>query len=403
MIDPAQNASGYGSQGAHPFRVASPPVVPPPEPPDPYEEALKRSVRRRNFVVASVFGLLLAVPSLFIVYRLFTPGITRLVYNLRHPERSITPADAKTIAENLAKARARSADADRALGEGIRGALAADIGPSMPAGRCPVRFAEPTQPIRSAYGGYGAGIWSSQRAPFAFTKVRSDDAMPLDGGPNDDTTPSTPSRLGLGTPPLASIARIGVGPLASPSAGEIDSAVASLESRAKLKFREGDPGPTFVRESRTLAARSLRHDVVLVIERYRDPSGVPKAGFTSGYVRGRAFVFDHASRAVICAGQVYAQNSSTVDYEYRESRYGSPIDGMMELKMALRADLEFQTIREVARSLRYRAGPLADPTLARETWRLQDALAGARDTDTPTQLLVPSGDDDDDGADIAND
>jgi hypothetical protein len=360
----------------HPFRSAS---VPPVEPPDPYEEALKKQLRRRKRTMITVYAMLVALPLGVIVFAIFAPSIMRLKYKLAHPEKEISADKKQAIAKELDSARTRAKDENKLFVEGIQAARAAHIGARKDLGACPIGLATPSQknkPRSSAYGSYGAYgsmlPWET-RAPFPYVRFLAPEVKRVD--PANDGKPLFTAMGNV--PSLTS--------LTSPTAQSILSEATSLDTQTKTRFREGDPSVRILRDATALNRRELEYDVVLVIDRYREPHGVPRAGFTAGYVAGDAYLWDFETRKVLCAGRVHAMSSENIEYEYRAPVNQPSLGGTLELAAALRDDLEAETQRAVVRALAHRAGPAAptDEGVEDALLRLLDgAQRGANDKNT---------------------
>jgi hypothetical protein len=297
--------------------------------------------------------LFFGLPTLLLGYVFFRPTFDRIHYKVTHPEREIDAATKKEIEKELDRARAQGKDANAALAEGVRTAYGDHLVGRRDLGRCPVRLPTPSKPSTSRsgsmYGSYGLP-WETPSAPFPFAKVMASDARRVGSASEKDKTAGVPSSF------EAVGATLTMASLSSPSADSLLSSVSSLETRTKIKFREGNPGPGLLHEAQRIGARKLDYDVVFVIERYREPFGVPRMGFTSGYVGGRAFLFDHASKKVACAGVVHAFNSKDVQYEYRAPVNAPNTGGSVELASALRRDLIYQLLVAVQSAVIYRAG-----------------------------------------------
>ncbi|MBX3188881.1 MAG: hypothetical protein KF819_17815 [Labilithrix sp.] len=345
-----------GPGGQHPFRSASPPPVTI-EPPDPYLEALTRQVRRRQATMRVLTVIFAAVPILLCVYAFGHTTFDRLRYRITHPEREISAAKKKAIAAQLEGAKTRANEEGDALAAGVRAAYTTDkLVARSDLGACPVRLGAPSTSRPDAYGTYGAypAPWQRASAPFPFVRVLAPDARRV----GSKASPVDPDKATIDPSTFTALGAIApLSTMKGPSTESILFQASSIEGRAKQKYRERDPSEQIFAESQRLATRKLDYDVVLVIDRYREPYGTPRVGFTSGYVGGTAFVWDFASRKVACVARVHAFNSETVRYEYRAPKYAPYAGGSLELAGALRRDLETETVRAVARSMKHRAGP----------------------------------------------
>ncbi len=102
-------------------------------------------------------------------------------------------------------------------------------------------------------------------------------------------------------------------------------------------------------------------DVLMVIDKRVEPVSLSgKAGFESGIIEGRAYLYDYRRKAITCAGLVHAENSDEVRFKYTR-RIGDLSDGSgtSELARALDDDLRYESYRAAAEAVRFRAGPKA--------------------------------------------
>jgi hypothetical protein len=87
----------------------------------------------------------------------------------------------------------------------------------------------------------------------------------------------------------------------------------------------------------------LTRDVVVVASRWKAPTRASVTAFEPGELDGTAYVFDFASRRMICAGEIHASNSKSLEYTYNET---SDARGL-RLDQRLEEDLD----RQIARSI----------------------------------------------------
>jgi hypothetical protein len=97
-------------------------------------------------------------------------------------------------------------------------------------------------------------------------------------------------------------------------------------------------------------------DLILVIS-HQVPPRTDVAGFTPGQVRGRLLVWSYTEHKVVCAGDVQAQNSSTVNVHFNGG-----IRNDLELQLNLARDLDSQALASGLAHLS-RAGKIDRPAL----------------------------------------
>jgi hypothetical protein len=195
----------------------------------------------------------------------------------------------------------------------------------------------------------------------------------LDAAREAGTQPAAPvgPRPDLGPCPL-SMTRSVLGPRWQNLKRDLDRYESILKEG---RFAElGDNPPTDL--PRTLSALDdpgkWDHDLILAIT-HQVPPRTNVAGFTPGQVRGRLLVWSYTEHKVVCAGDVQAQNSSSVSVH--ES---GGIRNDLELKLKLAQDLESQALASGLSHLS-RAGKVDRPVL-----RDDAPLVGAVQAKPPT-------------------
>jgi hypothetical protein len=88
----------------------------------------------------------------------------------------------------------------------------------------------------------------------------------------------------------------------------------------------------------------LTRDVVVVASHWKRPTRASVTAFEPGELDGTAYVFDFATRRVVCAGEIHAGSSKSLEYTYNET---SDARGL-RLDQRLEEDLDRQIARAVA-------------------------------------------------------
>ncbi len=278
-------------------------------------------VRRRNRRILIATILVFVVPLGYVV-RSFALSGSRSYRNLEDrffaPERyehDLSAEQRATIHAAIAEARARADETRKKWRAAMDAAIAAGITERPDLGRCPTR---PLPPDRIK------GQLPSR--PEWLTYVTSPTDLPT----------ATPARW-------ASFDRRADGLDASASRQHTDRDAERLVKEAQA-FAKEDP---------------WTWDVLMIVDKRVE--GVPlvkEEGFSSGEVEGRAWLYDYKRAAVTCAARVHAENSDEVRFRYTR-RLGdtSPSAGAVELAHALENDLQVESYRAAAQSMRFLAGP----------------------------------------------
>lgn len=283
-----------------PFRQGKPQVVPTPEL-DAYEKEL-RARTHRKVTYTGIAVILMVLPVMFLFGRVF---LEDTFHKLTHPMRAVSPAVAEEARVAIARARAQASEEEARTRRGVDEAVSKRLSAHPELGRCPYVLSP-----------------SFTASPFATPSYRR-------------TTDPTLCR----------------------SCNHLASAAEELERRIGEKSRDEDRDERARRAIDSLSSSRIdRYTAVLVVEKESAPFGTPHVDFHAGFVRGRAFVWDATAHEVVCVGDVYAENSEVVSYEYT-TQNGFEVNGSSSLQRALTADLAKETERAVAQSLRYRAGP----------------------------------------------
>lgn len=135
---------------------------------------------------------------------------------------------------------------------------------------------------------------------------------------------------------------------------DADALARSLDEKSRSDHFDDD----LSERTRAVEAESvLGHSLVFRSTGEGAPSGVPHHGFVPGYVRGVVYMWSFARHEVVCAGEIQAENSESVDYTY-ETRGGVDMGSSFSgLRAALERDLKKRTDEAVLSGARYLAGP----------------------------------------------
>lgn len=286
-------------------------------------------IRRRNRRIAIATVLVFVVPVVYLT-RSFALSGSRGYRNLENrifaPERyehDLGAEQSATIRKALDEARAHAEEARKKWRAAMDAAIAAEITERPDLGRCPTSVPVPS---------------------------RIKDQLP--SRPEWLTVAETPAELAAATPARWS---------------SFEQKARYLETRAKEPSTDRE-AERLVKEAQDFARNNARDDhwpweVLMVVDKRVAPVSISsEAGFTSGEVEGRAWLYDYRRGAVTCAGRVHAENSDEVRFKYTR-RLGDPIlgGGTMELDRALANDLRQESFRAAADALHFRAGPPLPP------------------------------------------
>ena len=284
-----------------PYRIAAPPEPDPPDVEHPYAAVLRRQ-RRRARLLAGVAVLLVG------------GGAAKIARSGPPPRREGVTEAARAVGARaaIAGARARASDAQVRFEHGVRDAIGRDVGPRPELGRCPITL--PAAPLAI-----------SQRSAFPL--------LVLERAEIKDTLPSQ------------AVAEV----LADVRRAEAHLAAGRYEE-AVLYARALDRPERF------------GYDVVLVARAAKKPLARSGSEYDPGEIEGRAYVFDHASGTVICAGDVQAKSSQAIGYTFSD-RVDAPARLGVAASMgdAIDEDLRVQTQRAVAAAVRWRSAAEAEP------------------------------------------
>lgn len=246
----------------------------------------------------------------FCSYRLFVADLLATKYRLDDQQRA-------EIREAIAAARNDAVRRDRAYQVAV--ASAANVGPRPDLGPCPYRLG-----VRLKHTKEG---WQSPQHNQQF--------------------------------PWRSITR------SSTAAIPGSSGASSLRISADFLEREldGDPywthpeGPSEMVER----ARALPEDdtveVILLVDRKREPAMLGKS-FVAGELFGTAYLYDHGSGRILCAGNVEARSSDEVGYTYYQRGFLDVAAGYADAAAAVKQDFAIEVERAIALSLEHLAGPI---------------------------------------------
>jgi hypothetical protein len=98
------------------------------------------------------------------------------------------------------------------------------------------------------------------------------------------------------------------------------------------------------------ASDHLHYDVVVVTTTMRHPVRTTPTSFEPGELTGRAYVYDFGEHRVICAGDIQAASSRTIEYSYVAASNGpAAMDEGPRLSASLDEDLDLQIQRAIRR------------------------------------------------------
>ncbi len=275
---------------------------------DAFEAGLRRRVLRKR--------ILTTVLAVGVIGFLFASIFRDEVDDFFREKYEVTDAEA---AEALQLADAALADA-RSRDAAWRAGLATlpDLAAREDLGSCPERLREPGEPGEPGEQYFQTSVLPKASFPFRW--------------------------FGAGEDPANS---------AFLSSIEVDAQ--GIRSQVERKHYDPDPGLRVLADARSLGLNHANQfeTVFLQFER-KDPHMTDAEGFTPGYVVGWAYLWDHGAGEAICATAVYATNSDTVDVT-THSLGATHMDAGVSYQ--LWADLDVETWRAIAQSLKWRAGP----------------------------------------------
>lgn len=284
-----------------PYRVAAPPLPEPPELEEPYVAVLRAQRRRARIATAAAIVFVAA-------------GIAKVARSGQTSARRATTEAVRAdgAREAIARARTRAALAQSRFEQGIRDAIAGEIGPRADLGRCPIDL-----PSR------GSVLGQRDRPSFPL--------LILDRTELDATLPSQAV-----AEVLADIRRAR------------DHLASGRYEEAKLYARALDRPERF------------KYDVVLVSRTTKGPRALSGNAYEPGALEGRAFIYDFATASVLCAGDVKITSSMKVGYVFSD-RADAPasLGARASMTDALRDDLRVQSEQAIALAVRWRSGPPA--------------------------------------------
>jgi hypothetical protein len=284
-----------------PFRQGKPIPLPTPEL-DAYEKEL-RARSHRKVTYAGIACILLVSPLIALLVMGTLPD---LIFRAKNPRHGLSAPVRTKVTASVAEARATATREEAALREGVAAAMRDGVEAHPELGRC----------------------------PYAHTPLES--------------------RFNQGLDPSSSFARMS-DPELCRACRSLRLDADALERTLTEKTREKDFDAQTEKRLSKLEGLA-RYSVVVNVSSEGAPSGIPHQNFISGYVRGRAYVWDTRTHRVVCAGDVFAESSDVIDYTYT-TRGGLDVGSHAELDRALKADLRKQTERAVADAIRYLAGP----------------------------------------------
>lgn len=172
----------------------------------------------------------------------------------------------------------------------------------------------------------------------------------------EDVTPAT---LGAAVPGEAGCRReIGtygylfVKPGEQPKPASLESAARSLADLEE-RIKSNEDGATKYELERAQGLAESIDETVIVVGEQTEPA-VLGDSFVPGQVRGTAYVYSSRRRAIVCAGDFEAQNSSEIAFEYTTNRYDTLGTGNKHsaAQDKLRSDLAERTRKAIGAALR---------------------------------------------------
>lgn len=272
-----------------PYRIASPPAPVRTEEADSYEARLLAG--RRRFWAQMALMLSTAITLGTLAFQTAQRRPTGAAKARRQEALRLDEARHTTI-----EARVEVTRAQKAFDDGLHVLLARGIGPSVPLTACETSLGEPERLVR-----------------------------------------------GRAMVPLLVIHDTKQAHYWSPSVERVKQDVETAEAL----LQGGSPSAALVYtnalESTPVSAR-LKHDVVLVADKWHSPQPSTNVTFDAGSVDGMAYVFDFDTRRFVCAGEVHASSSKNLQYSWNELR-GTERERRFEETLA--DDLELQIARAV--------------------------------------------------------
>jgi hypothetical protein len=284
-----------------PFRQGRPLPLPTPELDD-YEREL-RARSHRKVLYTGIACIFLVSPLLVLGGLMFVPD---WIDHAKHPLHGPRPETRAAVMSVVEAARARAAGEEKAMNEAFPKAVAEGVTAHPELGRCPYSARE------------RASAYDFAPSPYA----RSTDK---------------------------SLCRA-----CATLRADADALAHTLDQKSRDEHLDDE-----LREkARALEAESvLGYSLVFRSTGEGAPSGVPHHGFVPGYVRGVVYLWSFARHEVVCAGEIQAENSESVDYTY-ETRGGVDMGSSFSgLRVALERDLRKRTDDAVLSGARYVSGP----------------------------------------------
>lgn len=282
-----------------PYRVAAAPEPDEPEGEEPYAALLRAQQRRARMFLSFAASVLTATIAAAVARPAPAEPDGAAETARRREARRTRARDA------IASARGRAAAMQSRFADDVRAAVTAGVAPRDGTEACPIRIAAPT------------GLARGRAFPLVVVTRADVDAA------------NVPSRA------IADV-------LADVSRAE--------EHLAAGRYEEA-----------TLYADALEHpgrlvfDVVLVASKDEKPSVTSDLSFVPGDIEGRAYLYEFASRRVVCAADVRAKSSNAIGYAYSIgiADDAPPAAGRAaSMKDAVDLDMEMQIERAVALGMR---------------------------------------------------
>ncbi len=98
-------------------------------------------------------------------------------------------------------------------------------------------------------------------------------------------------------------------------------------------------------------------EVILVVDRRQQPVTLGTQ-FIPGEIVGTAYLYDHSSARILCAGHVAAHSSGSVEYSYYQRGVLDTSAGYAEASDSIRRDFAIEVERAIAMSMDDLAGPV---------------------------------------------
>lgn len=273
-----------------PYRIASPPLPVRTEEADSYEAKLLAGRKRYRAQMALLVTGAVVLTSLVVRVAHMTPtGAERA-----HHQETLRLLDAQRTVHD---ARSRLDLAEASFDAEVRAAMKSRLSPAIPLVPCPIAIGDPEHLVRG-------------HSMIPLLVVREGSKAPRFYSPSLER------------------ARQDVSTAASLLAG-----VNPMSAAVYTDALEASP-----------IDQRLTRDVVVVVSRWKPPSRASLSAFEPGEVDGMAYVFDHTTRRVACAGELHASSSKSLTYSYNATY--DVRDARLERTLA--EDLERQIARAVA-------------------------------------------------------